>query len=352
MTEKDAVLSLSQRKKKEAQLEGLKVLENTLVNLIKTGLGAINTQHMQQEITHAVAAMGQYYLPGAQWLLRELLMENQAESKTLLTCGGMTTTKKIHVLVHQGSAYLEKQLARHSLSSNDYTIMEEWLGHAWRFTELRALGMGVHDANYIQLAFHHEAHEARGDLVDQGYWVQLGRENVYLTRHYRPIKAKSRVKSQDSCHHVMMPQEACQYPGTLNCRIRWQSASEREITRQDLEIVRSSGQNSLAQLANRAKKHLTSPLAHPYPAFLWRVKTVGKVGGEILLEDDEQYRIKVTCPQFEYGKALDDNINMALGAITPGDVLLLLLFYDHQNGEMRACPLSLVTEKHLVRFAT
>ena len=353
MTEKIMVLTQAQRKKKKTQLEGLKILENVLSNLVKNGLGIVKTEYVQQEVTHAITAMGQYYLPGAQWLLHELLLdEPQTDCKLLIKSGEIAAIKKMHALLKHGRTYIEDHLNRQELATSDFTVMEEWLGHAWRFKELESLGLVEEDTEYVQLAFHHEAHEAREDLVDQGYWLCPGKEDVYLTKHYIPMKAKSRVKRQDSCHKVVMPATTCRYPGDLNPRIRWQSATEREINNLDLAAIRKSGQSSLSHLLTKAKKHLTSPLAHPYPAFLWKAHRVGLIDDQVVLEDEHQDRLRVNWPMDKTWPVIRENATIALGGAIKGDALLLLLFYNEQRGEIQACPLSLVNEKHLVRFVT
>lgn len=338
------------KKKIMSQLEGLDVLEKLIHSLIRSGLGTIDKKDLKLIQDH-VKQMGNYYLSGAQFELRRLLMFLQSsgdlDQETSYTYAVEQLTI-MNAFIKKGRQYLSAKLEDPEMKPDHESTIEEWLGHAWQLTELQSFGLISQQAELIQLSFHSYTDEARQEYVDVGYWIQRDSGEIHRTIQYRPFKAAKLMREDDSFFEVAQVPVLYRYPGDMNRRVRFEEVLTRSVTGSDTEWIQGYGARSYAESIKKVKNQLKNPLSDSNPVMLLHVSSISQ-------NAEGQY-------------AITDESGQSIGL---GDVLLtptvsmlrylqqeqlnqvsMLVMFEHclKTGRLYAQPLSIVTGKEIVRL--
>lgn len=337
-------------KKIKKQLEGLELTARLVQDLMKAGLGtmggtALNTYRQLSK------QLGDFYLPGPQRILNKLILEMegfQKDGKEDHYDAAIAELERLNTLVKKSVQYLNDKLEKDEITQDDNLLYEE-LGGIWKLSELSAIGLSRQNAELAQLAFWVTYDESRKEFIDTGCWVDLETGEISLTQNYRPIKALKYVKQEDSVFGVARASEAVWYPGGGNRRVRWDGAVIRPMEEADYGRVRDFAAVSLNTEAKAVKNYLKDALADAYYIRLLRFDKIGHTedgyvlhtesGETILLQDSpdlEQTVVKLSL--------LPD------AQLLENQVLLGAFFYDMQKKRLCVQPLSIVTEKQIVRL--
>ncbi|MEM7383563.1 MAG: SWIM zinc finger family protein [Verrucomicrobiota bacterium] len=162
-------------KKLKTQLEALDLLEQLLVDMLNQGLGA----HGQKEaaaLAEKAAQLRAAYLPGAELALLRLSDTMATASRgrhhgtenRQLYFQAMDELARLEALTRRGRSYLKDRSEDPDLKPETESDIAAWLGHAWRYDELQAAGLGESKSEFLQLAFF-----IRDDQVKREYSEEL-----------------------------------------------------------------------------------------------------------------------------------------------------------------------------------
>jgi hypothetical protein len=347
-------------KKIRAQLDGIDLLELLTLDLVRIGIGNMNAK-TAREIEEKARQLGNAYLPGAQSALHRYtkLFASEdgafdpsvpASQREAVFSEALDQLSRLHALVKQGRAYLQRRLDDPDLKPETDTAIAAWLGHAWQLSELKAAGLVQENAELIQLAFNSHDDVARQEYVDTGVWMNLPTGRIQLTQNYRPYKAAKYIKSDDSFFQVAQIAELCVYPGDVNPRIRWDGMTARPIEPRDLARVREQARGDFAAVVKEIKTSLKGPLADKQPIVALSFRRIGQVQGSLVVEDIKGERLALT----DRGQT-DEPPSCHLLSLLPQSLLsdqtLVARFrHDLDTRKLQVKPLSIVTATDVVRL--
>jgi hypothetical protein len=347
-------------KKIKAQLSGLDLLETLTHDLVRMGMGNTSAKTAKQ-IEDQAKQLGNAYLPGAQAALHNYtkLFSDEAggfdsdlpaSRREAIYSEALDQLTRLHALVKQGRAYLNRRLEDPELQPETDSAIAGWLGHAWQLRELRDAGMVQANVELVQLAFISYDDVARREYVDTGMWINLNSGRVQFTQTFRPYKAAKYIKSEDSFFQVAQVPELCVYPGDVNPRIRWEAMTQRPLETRDLEQVRKHGHGDFAALVKDVKSLLKAPLADKRPVYVLNYKQIGLVGQQLVAEDAKGQRLVLT----DVGMT-DEPPSSRLFYLLPkevfaGQTLVARFHHDLDTRRLQIKPLAVVTKSAIVRL--
>ena len=348
------------KKKIQAQLDGLKLLESLVNDLVRAGLGTLNAKSARQ-VEEQAKQLGDAYLPGAQNALHALTGlfyrsqissqdELKAAERERIYSAALDQLSRLHSLGKQGRKYLQNRLQDPELKPEIDTDIAAWLGHAWQLRELKDAGLVQCNAELLQLAFNSHDDWTRQEFVDTGVWLNLQTGAVQLTRNYRPYRAARHIREDDSCFQVMVCPELCIYPGNLNPRVRWESAEPRPMARADLARVRESAKTDFRAVLKDVKTQLKSPLGDRHPVALVKYRALGRAGEEIIIEDPIGERLVLAEDGYAGDPATLPMLPLLPQEARQDQVMLVRFHHDLDTQQLRAKPLSIVTGNDVIRM--
>ncbi len=348
-------------KKVKAQLDGMDVLEKLVHDAVRLGIGNTNAK-LAKQMEEQAKKLGDAYLPGARMALhgytRLFADEGGAFSNKKPSAAQTERTHtealdqlaRLHAVIKQGRAYLKKRLDDPTLAVPTDTAIAAWLGHAWQLAELKACGLVEADAELVQLAFNSHDDPARQELVDTGIWMTLGNGKIRVTQTLRPYKALKFIKAEDSVYGVVQVKELCVYPGSANPRVRWEAAATRPLDPKDLRTVRGYGRADFAAAVKDVKTALKAPLADRTPILALNYRALGKVGDEYVIEDASGSRLVLTDAGMAEEPASLGMIPLLAKGAFANQTLIARFRHDLDTRQLRVKPLSIVTEREIVRL--
>ena len=347
-------------KKIQMQLDGITLLEQLTIELARIGIGNMNAK-LASTIETRAKQLGDAYLPGAQSALLAYTSNFSDSSgkfddklpasvREAMYSDALDQLGRLHSLVKQGRAYLEKRLSDPELKPETESPIAAWLGHAWQLSELREVGLAQEKAELLQLAFNSHDDVARREFVDTGIWVEITSGKVLTTKTYRPYKAAKFIKSEDSFFQIAQVPILCIYPGDLNPRCRWDEMLPRPTTADDYKRIRSIAAADFTVLIKTVKYNLKGPLSEKQPVCLLRFKTIGLVNDKFVIEDKSGNRLVLTdCGMSEEPSSVE------LLRLVPADairdqVLVGRFRHDLDRCQLEVKPLSIVTDSEVIRL--
>jgi hypothetical protein len=347
-------------KKIRAQLDGLDLLETLTLDLTRIGIGSMNAK-TAREIEEKAKQLGNAYLPGAQAALRRYTKLFASEdgdfdpsappgSRESVYSEALDQLSRLHSLVKQGRAYLQRRLDDPEIKPEIDTDIAAWLGHAWQLSELKAVGLVQTDVELLQLAFNAYDDVARKEYVDTGVWLNLGTGRIQLTQNYRPYKAAKYIRSDDSFFAVAVVPELCIYPGDVNPRIRWEAMVPRAVKPEDLKRVREHARPDFAGVVKEVKNNLKGPLADKQPIYALRFRRIGQVDGAFVLEDEKGEWLVMTDSGMTEEPPSCHLLRLLSPAMFENQTLVARFNHDLDTRKLRIKPLSLVTDSAIVRL--
>ncbi|SCW63160.1 SWIM zinc finger [Paenibacillus tianmuensis] len=336
-------------KKRAAQLEGIGLLEKLVHQIVQNGLAGLDAKTAKMMEDQA-KQLGNYYIPGVQAAFRELLfMLRTSEDRERVYTEAMDRLIVLQSLVKKSRDYVTERQHNPELPPDTESSLEEQLGHAWQLAELREHGLARPQAELAQLTFRSYKDEARGEYVDEGFWMELQSGDIFAVRSYRPFRAAKHLKEEDSFFSVVSAKELLVYPGDLNPRARWEDMTVRDLKPEDQGTIRSHARRSYVEAVKTVKNQLKNPLSDKHPVMLLHYAKLGRIGEDYVLEDEQGKRIVLgDIP------ALGQSSTQLLPLLKHGDTqdqaMLVMFEHDFAEGRLLAQPLALVTSSEIVRF--
>ncbi|GAA3411401.1 SWIM zinc finger family protein [Paenibacillus hodogayensis] len=337
-------------KKLAAQLEGVELLEKLVGQTVQTGLASLDAKALKV-MEEQAKQLGNYYVPGLQAAFRELvlLLRREGDRERAYT-EAMDRLTTLHALIRKSREHLEARRENPELPMELASSLEERIGHAWQLGELREGGLVRTDAELLQLAFRSYADEARGEHVDEGWWIGLDTGELYATRLYRPFRAAKHMREDDSCYAVVQSKELYVYPGEGVPRARWEEATMRGTTAEDRTAVLAHARTSFADVLKDVKNQLKQPLAGKHPVALVRYARLGRTGdGRYALEDGEG-RSLALGDIAELAHPVGPMLEQLRDEWRHGQAMLVMFEHNLDDHRLTAQPLSLMTPHETVRF--
>lgn len=348
------------KKKIQNQLDGLKLLEALVHDLVRSGLGTLNAKSARQ-MEEQAKQLGNAFLPGAQNALHALTGlfyrsqissedELKASERERIYSAALGQLNRLQSLCKQGRKYLQTRLEDPELKPETETDIAAWLGHAWQLRELKDAGLVQTNVELLQLAFNSHDDWTRGEFVETGVWLNLQNGAVQLTRNYRPYRAAKYIREDDSCFHVVTCPELCVYPGNLNPRVRWEANEPRPTTQADFARAREFAKADLKSVIKDVKSQLKSPLGDRHPIALVKYRTLAKAGDELVIEDPTGERLVLAEDGYAGDPATLPLLPLLPAQIQRDQVMLVRFHHDLDAQKLRAKPLSIVTETDVIRL--
>ncbi|MCA9042482.1 MAG: SWIM zinc finger family protein, partial [Planctomycetaceae bacterium] len=289
------------KKKINAQLSGLDLLEKLTHDLVRTGMGSTTVKTASQ-IEQQAKQLGNAYLPGAQAALLNYTRlfagedgrfddQRSSSQREATYSEALDQLSRLNAIIRKGRDYLENRLNDPNLVPETDTSIAAWLGHAWQLRELADAGLIEKDVELVQLAFNSYDDLGRKEYVDTGIWVNLSTGKVQLTQNFRPYRAANHIRSDDSFFDVAQVAELYVYPGDVNPRIRWESMQKRSLQPADLGQLKKLAHGDYAKLVKEVKSNLKGPLADKSPVYLIQYSKLGMVDEHLVVEDGKGERL-------------------------------------------------------------
>jgi hypothetical protein len=267
-------------KRCETQITGINLAEKLLLGVVNSGFAGISGDYFNQLVQQA-KELGNYHVSGIQAKMAELLyairdsrasqdysqVQNQA-----IELFALLKKAREYTQIKASDARAYPQTPNNAREGRMNSDIEERLGTAWRLTDLQSMGMYRTDDELLQLSFICRADNARMQWVDEGIWISLSNGEIFYTRNYRPFRVARRLEAQDSQFGVVCPAELYIYPGTINSRVRWDQATVRKTTGNDILRAMSFAHDDYQLLIRTVVNQGISPLGNRSPLFLIRLE--------------------------------------------------------------------------------
>ncbi|MBD8498436.1 SWIM zinc finger family protein [Paenibacillus arenosi] len=338
------------KKKIQAQLEGLDLLEMFALSLIRGGLGTVDSKTLKTIKEH-VKQLGNCYLTGAQTELRRLaVLIGDEDHREAAYTSIMEQLTLIHALIKKGRAHLTAKLNDPELKLDSESTIEEWLGHAWQLSELKEFGLMSEQVELIQLAFISYDDKGRQEYVDEGYWLEKESGKIHRTVQYRPYKASKYIKEEDSFFDVAVVSELYLYPGDMNRRVRWEKMIHRPLVSQDLEPVHANAHRSYADAVKLVKNQLKNPLGDHNPVMLLHVAEVRQTEqGQFVIMDEARQHVLLN-DVFSLGHKTVPLLSHVSEANLRDMTMLVMFEHDQDSGRLAAQPLTIIKGADITRL--
>ncbi|MEY8516961.1 SWIM zinc finger family protein [Lachnospiraceae bacterium 29-84] len=347
---KPRVNKAARTKKIKKQLEGLGLAEEMMHSLLSAGLGTMGGGSVKT-YRDLAKQLGDYYLVGPQISINRLILEIEAFQKD----GDSRHYKEaarilvqLRSVVKKARAYLEEKLEKEELEDDGSVLFEE-LGGIWKLDQLQALGLKKENACLLQLSFQVVYDDARKEFIDIGWWADVETGEVAVTQNFRPVKALKYVKQEDTVFEAASVPILTYYPGEMNRRIRWESASYGPMAKEQLASLRAHAEDSLPVAVKKVKNHIKNTLSENYAMLLFAYQRIGKTEDGFVLQDAEGNTI-----QMEDMPGMEGTIHqipmLMDGALLEGQALLGKFFYWEEKRRICLQPYSIITEEQVIRL--
>ncbi len=336
-------------KKIKKQLEGLKLTEEMMCNLLQAGLGTMGGNSIKTYRSLA-KRLGDYYLAGPQLYVNRLILEMEAFQKDGDSCHyreAIHILVQLRALVKKSDAYLKEKLEKDEIGDDDSILYEE-LGGIWKLEQLQALGMKKENANLLQLSFQVIYDEARKEFIDTGWWADIENGEISVSRNYRPVKAMKYIRQEDTVFEAATIPVLTYYPGEMNRRIRWEGAAYQPVTKEHLAALRTHACSSLPNAVKMVKNQIKNTLSDNFVVLLFAFEEIGNIDDKYVMRDREGNTILL-----EDMPGMENTVHR-LAMLEPfmrkEQVLLGAFYYDEAGRRICVQPYSIVTDERVVRL--
>jgi hypothetical protein len=302
-----------------------------------------------------ILELGNFYMPGLQASFSELLQAVSDSLKTQVYTEAIDKMNYIRSLLKKGKAHTLNKAAdleafpnMGSSAESDIsgTEIEEQLGYAWKLAELEERGLKRSNEEILQLSFNVVEDLGRRRWSDEGVWISLSDGRIFYTRNYRPFKAASRMKADDTTFAALTIADLYVYPGEINPRVRWESAVPRQAEFSDIAKVLSFARKDYAAVVKQVKNQSKNALSDKNPIFLLKTnRIVQSKDGDLALADQSGAAVSLKFEDFSYLLR-----KMSWNQLE-GSAVVCRFGHDFSKSLLYAVPLSVVTKNGVVRLA-
>ena len=333
-------------KKIDMQLEGIGIAEKLIKNIMQMGLAGIDTR-TQDALQKQITQLGNYHIKGIQDAFSQLFLYIKEDDAHYSR--SITQLIFIQALLKKASEHLnnKKTDPENILKLDISSKIEEQIGHIWKLEELSAYGSFIQNGEIIQLSFNVHEDLAKKEFVDEGFYICLQNGVIYTTKNYRPFKSVKYINQDNTIFDPMIVEELYIYPGGINPRIRFNKCTMRQIKQDDYSLIKSFASDTYAETIKHVKTQLKNPLEDKNPVVLLKVSdiyTVKKTDGQVTTVITDS---KGTRQLLDNATPILSLMNLEL---LKNQVLLVLYENDIDTGLLTARPLSIITEKRIIRL--
>ena len=166
----------AQKKKLSRQLEGLDMAERMVKDLLTSGLGTL-AGSSAQTFDKLAKDLGGYYLTGPQTAFSRIALTVRTVQKDpsqadQLYGEALRILIALRSTLKRARGFLQEKLDAGNFSAEDSFLFES-LGGIWKLEDLRAVGAFREHARLIQLSFEVTCDEAKQELAERGFWIDL-----------------------------------------------------------------------------------------------------------------------------------------------------------------------------------
>lgn len=354
----------ARRKKIAKQLEGIDMADKMVSELLNAGVGTL-AGSSAGSYDKLAKDLGGFYLTGPQVSFSRLArtvqgMQKEPENASFYTDEALRILISLRSVLKKSRVFLEQKLEAEQFSSDD-SILFEALGGVWRLEELQAIGSFKKEAKLVELSFDVSVDEAKDELVERGFWIDLETGQIDQTLNLRPLKRLKYVKADDSCFSLMELPTLYYYPGEGCRRIRWETGLPRAMTAEEQQALPKLASAGIAEAAKAVKNLIKNTLLPKYAPVLLPIGRLGRVGEEFVLEDPAGGRI-VLRDRAEDGSGhrttqrlsslpAEVSAGCAMGSCAmDGCAIFGLMFYDGSDRSLCLHPYSIVTPDAVIRL--
>lgn len=346
-------------KKMKVQLEGIELVNKFIDECFTVGFASIPVSQIKAYQRDLIKEMSNYYLPEhaarINDILRDLQLAKDCSKDGCTKCYDDATDKLaiLRDLNTKSCDTLNQYIEQKKIADEDGAYIFTKMGYIWKLEELKKLGFYKENVQLLQLGFYCYEDDVRNNYVDTGFFINLGENEIYETMNIRPFKVKDRLKAEDTLVEILNVVELYIYPGDMNPRIRWESSTTRQVTKDDINIIRSSAKEDFKLVLKDVKTQLKNTLADKYPVCLLRYEELIQLGdnlaiidknGEIILLDDHKSSNSNIPPT-------TSNINFVLEKQDLKDNIILGMFeHDLYTGKLILQPISIITKTNILRL--
>ncbi|MBR5372357.1 MAG: SWIM zinc finger family protein [Oscillospiraceae bacterium] len=334
-------------KKLKKQREGLALAEQFVSELLTRGVSAVTSAECAQYQTLA-KQLGDYYLPEPQAVMYEIIRAAEALSgqpSDEETNRVTALCVRLAASVRKCCAYIDRKLESGEVLPENDTLYEA-MGGVWKLAQLKALGLTAENVQLMQLAFFVNDQPVRKMLTDTGYWLDLSDGSIFITENMRPYKAQKYIKEEDSVTEIQQIPLLCRYPGGLNPRVRWESATPVPAAAAHYAKACSYCEKSIADAVKKAKNEMKNTLGQEEAAVLLPFDRIAYTaeGGALLQFGAESIAL---TPHPDVPGCL--NTLRIIGGQESGCIFGTLR-HDRTKNLFTFSPLSVLTQEHLINL--
>lgn len=344
----------ARKKKLTKQLEGLDMAETMVTDLLASGLGTL-AGSSAQSYDKLAKDLGSCYLTGPQTAFTRIALavrtiQKDPHQAQAAYAEALPLLVALHAAIQKSRAFLQSKLDSGDFSVEDSALFEA-LGGVWKLEELRAIGSFREHVRLVQLSFDVTYDEAKKEMVERGWWLDIDSGEIAQTRNLRPLKALKYVKGDDSRFDLLEIPVLYIYPGESDRRIRWDSAVPRPVTPAEYAALPALAQPDIAAAVKQTKGRIKNTLAPKFLAVLVPIGRLGRINEEFVLEDPQGGRVVLRDRPAEGG----DHAALSRLALLPipipaGSALFGLMFYDERDRSICLHPYSVVTPEQILRL--
>ncbi len=345
-SKKKAASDQAARKKITRQLEGLSLLSEFTQEMLRAGLGTVNSGTITR-YKELVKQLGDYYLNGPQLLLQRFILAAQSAHGEKGERELVESLVRLDQAVKKGKNWLESQLESGEFGPQADVLYEE-MGGIWRLEQLDALGLYQDDAELVQLSFAVLWDEASQAETDTGYWIDVESGVISKTENIRPMKAKKYVHADDSAFEYYRVKRLYLYPGGLNKRIRWENAVSEPCPETIPSKVLSLARREVGAAVKEAKNELKNTLSDKKVAMLIAFDqiTFSQEGCALLRKGEETLPLRT---HEDYAEGLNILSCLPDRYLKEG-ALFGEIRYSAEDRTIYMVPVSLVTQSEIIRL--
>jgi SWIM zinc finger len=281
-------------KKDQAQQGGLRLLDQLVLDLVVSGgwTGEANRVRMAD----VAAQLHDHYLPRVAFLLQRLHgLAGPAGA------GSRSTPAQMLDLLAQLWT-LSRKLGKYLEGRQDGKvdpILAEFLSDGLRMEDLIALGCIRTGLELLELAWERYDDPATGLRTEISHLIDIRDNTLYQAITPRPLARLTEVPGQASYREIVQPPETAVYPGWMTRRIRWEPTAEkvRPIGLGEMGSIHDRVGFDFGPVLEQFRQQCRNPLAPREATCLLGCEVIGKLGDQLVLEDDKgQHLLMVDRP--------------------------------------------------------
>jgi hypothetical protein len=336
------------------QLEGLEIAEKLLGEIVKLGFVAIDSKAVR-EYRFRAKELGNYYINGVLIRFNELL--------DAITIAQNNTTDEhikaailLYQLISQGRNFLNEKL-KNPLEIRTDTDLEEQLGFVWKTEKLIEAGLTLENLELAELYYIRDLDSVRQEWVTEASFINLKDGVIYRRLGFFPNKRNLKI-TEDYSYDILSIPQAAVYPGVINRRIRFASDNVKTtaFSPHNAKRIKEFAEKDFSAAVKNAKNILRNPLQSQHVIALLEVDDIFETEDkQSVITDKNGFKIGLSENAFSYRSAdswLDKSrfINLLSKDFIAQNTLCVSLEYSLSQGTLYAAPLSIITDKEIIRL--